>query len=118
MAYGQKVSALQEGIKISPENKISGTLHYVKNYTGFSHTDNNGNFLALHIDYSDDAEVKTTVIGGTTKDQKLPKGDHLLVTKVKDSSYQKIKLDITKDGQTESVTYDLSGLDLEPKSGV
>lgn len=115
-AYSKSVSDLQENISISRQNKISGRLKYVKGYTGFSSTDNDGNFLALKIEYPEDATVKITLIGGSTKDKAIPRGDHLLVTKVKDAATQKIKLDITKGDKTGSVTYDLSGLTLDPKS--
>lgn len=90
----------------------------MKDFTAFSPTDNNGNFLALKVDYPKGAEVKVTIIGGTTKDLKMPEDDHQLVVKVKDASSQKIKIDITTDGKTGSVTYDLSGLTLNPDEAV
>lgn len=71
--------------------------------------------MALKVGYPDDATVAVTVIGGSTKNLKIPKGDHQLVTKVKDASSQKIQLDVTKNGQTASTIYDLSGLTLEPE---
>lgn len=92
-------------------------MKYVTGYTGYSRTDNNGNFLALKVEYPEDAEVKVTIIGGNTKDKKIPKSDHQLVVKVKDQNTQKIKLDITKGGNTGSVTYDLSGLTLQQPGG-
>lgn len=113
-AYGKTVSELQSGIQISADNKISGTLYWVKNFTGYSPVDNSGNFLALKVDYPEEAETEVTIIGGTTKNLKMPKGDHQLVVKVKDAAAQKIQIGITTEGKTGSVTYDLSGLTLKP----
>ena len=109
-ALGKTVSELQTGVIIAGL-KISGTLHKQEEYPGFSKTDNSGHFLVLHVDYPEDAEVKFSVVGGTTKDKKM--GDHQLIVKVKDAASQKIKFDITKDGATSSATYDLSGLVLD-----
>lgn len=110
--YGVRVSELQSGITIK-DSKISGTLLYKKGYTGFDSKNGDGNFLALKVNYPDDAEVKTSVIGGTTKDKKLPAHDHLLVTKVANNK-QKIKLEITQGKYSDWVIYDLSGLTLNP----
>lgn len=70
----------------------------------------------LNIGYPDDATVKVTIVGGATKDMVIPRGDHQLVVKIKDAQKQKIKLDITRNGDTGSITYDLSGLVLEKPS--
>lgn len=115
-AYGKTVSELQEGIEIS-DGKISGTLHYVKGYTGFAPTDNDGNFIALKLEYPEDATMKCEVVNGTAGEKTIPKGDHSLVCKIADKDTQKIKLTIEKDGQSDSVTYDLSGLTLEEDDG-
>ena len=95
-ALGKTVSELQTGVIIAGL-KISGTLHKQEEYPGFSKTDNSGHFLVLKVDYPEDAEVKFSVVGGTTKDKKMGE----------------IKFDITKDGATSSATYDLSGLVLD-----
>lgn len=110
-AYDKPVSDLQKNIRIV-DNVVYGTLKYVEGYTGFSAEDNTGNFLALKVDYPEDATVKFTVEGGTTKDKEFPKGDHQLVVKVKDAKAQKIKLTITHKEKTGTITYDLSGLTL------
>ena len=111
-ALGVTVSELQTGVTITGE-KISGTLHRKDNFEAFSKTDNSGYFLALKVEYPEDADVQFTLIGGSTKDKKFPKGDHQLVVKIKDAASQKLKIDITKGGETGSVTYDLSGLQLD-----
>ena len=116
-ALGVTVSELQEGISITG-TKISGTLNYKKGFEAFDKTDNSGNFLVLKVEYPEDAEVKFTLEGGSTRDKKFPKGDHQLVVKVKDASSQKLKIDITKGGKTGSVTYDLSGLTLKPDGSI
>lgn len=108
------MSELQSGITISNSKTISGTLHYKTGFTAFDSKNSDGNFLALKVDYPDGADVKFTVIGGTTKDKKFPPGEHQLVVRVKDASSQKIKIDVTKDGSSTSTTYGLSGLKLEP----
>lgn len=109
------MSDLQSGITISKSGKISGTLHYKTGYTAFDPKNSDGNFLALKVGYPDGADVKFTVVGGTTKDKKFPPGDHQLVVRVKNAANQKIKIDVTKDGSSTSTTYDLSGLELEPE---
>lgn len=108
------MSELQSGISISNSRKISGTLHYKSGFTAFDPKNSDGNFLALKVNYPDDADAKFTVVGGVTKDKKLD-GDHQLVVKVKNAASQKIKIDVTKDGSSTSATYDLSGLTLEPE---
>lgn len=100
-------------------DKISGTLHYVKGYTEFSGVpaEQEGNYLALKVEYDEDTTVKTTLIGGTTKDKTLPKGDHLLVTRVTNKDTQSIKLVAEKAGsETTTTTYSLTGLTLESDS--
>lgn len=109
-ALGKTVSELQTGVTIAGLN-ISGTLHKQTGFTAFDPKNADGHFLVLHVDYPEDAEIKFSVVGGTTKDKKM--GDHQLIVKVKDAASQKIKFDITKDGATSSATYDLSGLVLD-----
>ena len=111
-ALGKTVSELQTGVTIAGLN-ISGTLHKQTGFTAFDPKNADGHFLVLHVDYPEDAEVKFTLEGGSTKDKKFPKNDHQLVVKIKDAASQKLKLDITRDGATGSVTYDLSGLVLD-----
>lgn len=111
-AYSVPVSELQKGISITG-NKISGTLMQKDNFTGFSKSDNSGYFLVLKVEYPEDAEVKFTLEGGSTKDKKFPKNDHQLVVKISSKDTQKLKIDITKGGKTGSITYDLTGLTLQ-----
>ena len=110
-AYNKPVKELQENIRII-DNVVYGTLKHVDEYPGFSAGDNTGNFLALKVDYPEDATVKVTVEGGATKDKEFSKGDHQLVVKVEDAKTQKIKLAITHKEKTGTITYDLSGLTL------
>lgn len=108
-AYGETVSNLQQNVQIDG-TKISGTLLHKEGYTGFSKTDNTGNFLALKVEYPENAEVKVTIVGGSTSGKKMT--DHQLVTKVANKE-QKIQLDVTQNGESGTVTYDLSGLELK-----
>ena len=108
---------MQDNISISEDCKISGTLHYVTGYDGFQKTDNDGNFLALKLEYPEDTTVKAEVVNGTSGVITIPKGDHQLVCRIKDKDTQQIKLTIEKGNKSSSVSYDLTNLTLEEKDG-
>lgn len=69
--FGKDSTDLQEDIAIS-DDKITGTLKYVTDYTGFSGNpaEQQGNYLAIHIEADDaDATIKAGINNLTTLDE-------------------------------------------------
>lgn len=98
-------------------NKITGTLHHVDNFTGFSSIpeEQSGNYLVTsYSPEPPEADVYVYKTNGTVGWKKLTKPDLTLVSRITDSKTQKLqvryKLD---DKESEIVEYDLSGLALE-----
>ena len=104
--YGKVVSDLQNNIQING-NKITGTLKYQSSYTGFSSNIElqSGNFIALHFDVDPAATVTVTVTKPTVLDE-----DRIVVLRIADKDTQSITVEATKDGQTTTKVYDISGL--------
>lgn len=95
---------------------VAGTLLYVSDYTEFNETPEKqaGNFLALSITNGTvGSALKTELVGGTDGDVKLD-GDTKAVFRVTNKDKQKINFTITKDGNTATKTYSLSGVTLTP----
>lgn len=90
--------------------KVTGTLKYVTGFTGFSNTaeEQEGNFLALNAG----ANEGSTVTASGTNETKID-GD-LVVIRVTDKT-KPLTITATKDGQSTSVEFDLSGLTLTAK---
>lgn len=114
---GKLAEELQEDIEVT-SNSISGTLHYVTGYTGFSSDPElqSGNYLALKFT---DLDPKATSIkvgvdpsyaGGLV--EILTDPDKNGVFKIHDTS-QKFVVEVTTPEQVERFEYDLSGLVLE-----
>lgn len=110
---GKELSDLQSGVSVGM-NDISGTVHYVTGYTGFSGdpAEQQGNYLALHIDSDEDTTITVELIGGTHGPITLD-SDRTLIVRLRNKQ-QKIKITVTKDGyDTITRTYTLAGLTLE-----
>ena len=99
------------------ENKISGMLKYVSGYTGFSSKaeEQSGHYIAMCYDPAPyDGEVHVTLLNGTVGERTLDE-DHIMVTRIKDPSTQKIQVRVTTDDtESDKFIYDISGLMLEP----
>lgn len=106
---GKLVSALQTGITVSSANKITGTLKYVTGYTQFSETasEQSGNYLALK--FSGNWDSATLAYNGNTI---ALDSDKNAVIRVADKT-KALTLTATRQGNTETVSYDLTGLTLE-----
>lgn len=91
---GKKASDLQENVEVV-DGVISGTLHYVTGYTGFSGkaSEQEGHYLVLHYAYEGADSIK---VNGVTLDSD---GLHILIMSKK---AKKIKIEII-DGE-ESIT--------------
>lgn len=99
------------------ETDITGTLHYVTEFTDFSSepTEQEGNYLALKFDYPESATATVEIVGGTKGPVTLDE-DKNWVGLIKSNSSQSIKVVATKSEESVEKIYTLTGLTLEPKS--
>lgn len=115
--FGKKTSELQEDIVVTG-NKITGTLHYVKDYTGFSGLpeEQKGHFLVMHyVPDPYEADVHVLKTSGTVGDKILSKPDLTMVSRITDKEHQKLEVYSELSGvKGEKTIYDISGLTLEP----
>ena len=111
--YGKTVADLQSDVAVG-DDAITGTLAYVSDYTGFSEdTDlQAGNFLALHFDVSPGASLAVTL----GEDSVDVDEDGIVVLRIADKDEQ-ITATATRGDETVTVTYGLTGLDLESAGG-
>ena len=114
--FGKTVDELQTGVNVSG-TKITGTLHYVTGYTGFSSIpgEQSGHYLVTHYQPTPaNADVMVYKTSGTVGWKTLDKPDLTLVSHITDKSTQKLQVKY-KLGDVESdvIEYDLSGLTLE-----
>ena len=95
-------------------NDISGTLHYVENYTEFSSIsgEQSGNYLALKVDAPEDSVITVEVINGTKGPVTLDE-DKNIVLLIADEDTQSVRVTVKKGTETESRTYSLKNLTLE-----
>lgn len=119
---GKTLSDLQSDVEITEdhisdtEDAITGTLHYVTGYTGFSGAaaEQSGHYLALHFELAEDTDNTVTVeiIGGTSGAVTLDP-DGLWIGLIKNTN-QKIKVTASAEGYpTVTKVYSLAGLTLE-----
>ena len=113
------MSELQAADVTVGESEITGTLHYVTGYTGFhgsDPTEQEGNFLALKVDASSIEDVTTVVelVGGTKGPVTLD-ADMNIVLHIQNKDTESVKVTVSKGGESETKTYGLSGLTLEPE---
>ena len=104
---------MQSNVEVD-DSEITGTLHYVTGYTGFSSetADQSGNYLALKFDYNDGATTTVEIVGGTKGAVTLDE-DKNWVGLIKDKSSQSIKVVSTMGEDTVTKTFGLTGLTLE-----
>lgn len=100
---GVSVSDLESNL-VFRDKAISGTLHYVDNYTGFSKepTLQKGNFLAIKVTTDPKAdEVSAELVGGNAGMKKLD-SDGVAIFRITNKDSQSVKI-LAKKGE-ESVT--------------
>ena len=117
-AYGKSISELQTGIVVS-DGAISGTLHYVENYTNFSSAidEQEGNYLVVKVEADPDATVKFHLVGGSKGEITLTPDDRQVVCRIRDKNSQSIRITAEKGGKRNVKNYSLTGLTLEAKAG-
>ena len=111
---GKYVTDLQEDVEIAG-GVITGTLHYVTEYTGFSGdpAEQEGNYLAVVCEASEGDTITAELIGGQHGPVTLDP-DGILIARITDPAAQKLRFTATGvDGTTETKEYSLSGLTLE-----
>lgn len=110
--FGKTVSDLQTGVTVS-DDAITGQLHYVTDYVGFSNVvaDQSGNYLAMKVSTNLGKDAVTTVelVGGTKGPVTLD-SDMNIVIRIKNPATQTIKVVANKGTETITKVYDLSGL--------
>lgn len=109
--FGKLVSDLQSNIAIG-SNAITGTLHYVTGYTGFSSNpaEQSGHYIALKATASEPATITAQVIGGTHGAVTLD-SDGEIVCRIA-SNAQSIRFIAKAQEETFSVEYALTNLAL------
>lgn len=109
---GKMASELQSEVRINDLDEIRGKLKYVTGYNGFEQGAE-GNFIGLHFDVEAGSTTTVEIIGGTSGPSTLDP-DGLYVGKIA-SKTQKIRVDTTKDGVSNTKIYSLKYITLEPK---
>lgn len=91
------------------DDSISGTLHYIDDYTEFSSDVSlqTGNYIVLHAETDvDGAQITATVTNQTVLDS-----DGIVILRIADKDSQNITFVASKDGyETATKTYSLTDL--------
>ena len=114
---GKVVTDMQENVEISG-NAITGTLHYLTDYTGFSGdpAEQEGNYLVVVCEASEGDTITAELIGGQHGAVTLDE-DGILIARITDPATQKLRFTATgTDGSAETQTFSLSGLTLEEEA--
>lgn len=107
---GMKVSSLQSNINVN-DDYISGTLHYVEDFTGFSNkeSEQRGNFLALQFEVESGATTTVELVGGKTGPVTLD-SDMNWVGRITNPDTQTIRVITSKNGGKVTKIYGLNRL--------
>ena len=111
---GKVVTDLQEDVAIA-DGAITGTLHYLDDYTGFSGdpAEQEGNYLVVVCEAQEGDTITATLTNGIHGPVTLDP-DGILIARITNPATQKLVFTATRaDGTTETQTFDLSGLVLE-----
>lgn len=112
--FGKELSDLQAGISFGTDS-VTGTLHYVEDYTGFSGDPElqEGNYLAMYVNCPDVEGVTYTV---TLSNPVELDEDQTIVLRIRDKSTQTITVVASKEGyESVTKTFSLTGLTCEEK---
>ena len=108
---------MQENIEISDDLKVTGTLKYVDDYTGFSGdpAEQVGNYIALDFSSQEADWIEVNLVGGLHPGWKKLDADGILITRITDQKTQYILVrgGYESGGFTSTLKIDLSGLELE-----
>ena len=115
--FGKTVSDLQSNVHVGA-SAITGTLHYLDDYTGFSSKveEQSGNYLAIHAADANADSVTVELVGGTKGPVTLD-SDGLIVLRIANKDTQSVKVTSYKNGVAKDVkTYSLTGLVVEAQA--
>ena len=106
---------MQSGVSVE-NHEISGTLHYVTGYTGFSGEAElqEGHYLALKIDTEDENDTITVeLVGGTVGHPVELDSDRNIVLHLGDIRKQRVRVVTTHNNVSTTETFYLNQLVLE-----
>ena len=109
---GKTASELQSEIRINDLDEIRGKLKYLASYPGFDQNAK-GNFIALKFETTTGATTTVELIGGEQQEPATLESNGIWVGQIT-SKKQKIRIDTTKDGVTNSKIYSLKYITLAP----
>lgn len=108
--FGKDASDLQENIVVG-SNYIAGTLKYVADYSSaFIGDEASGHYIVIKCEATEGATITVEVVGGLHGASTLDE-DGLIVCRIANIN-QKIKVVATKNGQSNTQIFSLTGLDL------
>ena len=111
--FGLHVDDLQSNVAVDKSSmKITGTLNYVTDYTGFSSNpeDQEGNYLVLHADDENADKVVVEILGGTKGPVELD-SDRTIVLLIRNKDTQSVKVtSYLNDEVKETGTFSLKDL--------
>jgi len=113
---GKDLDELQSNVKVG-RRSVSGTLHYVTGYTGFSSKteEQSGHYVAIHAD-SDDATTITAKMYPSGMEVELD-SDRTIIIRVTNINNQRVTFTASKEGSAPvSKTFSFTGLNLEKQS--
>lgn len=109
--YDKTASELQSDIMVG-DDAITGTLKTVEGYAAFGAGEQDGHFLALSLDADgDEVEITTELVGGVHGEVAV--NDGFCVYRITNKNTQSVRVTFTKDDESVTKTYSLSGLILE-----
>lgn len=116
---GQTVAGLESNL-VFRDKAISGTLHYVENYTGFSKEPSlqSGNFLAVKVTTNPTADsVTMELVGGSGGGAKTLDETGVVVVRITNKDAQTLKFVATKGTDSVTKVYALNELVCETSVG-
>lgn len=116
---GQTVDALESNL-VFRDKAISGTLHYVKNYTGFSSepSQQSGNFIAVKVATDPTADsITMELVGGSGTGPKALDSTGVVIARITNKDAQSMKFVATKGADTVTKIYALNELVCETSVG-
>lgn len=111
--FGKSVTDLQTGVSVG-NAAITGTLHNITGYTGFSSKteQQSGHYLAIHASSEDADSITVELVGGTSGPVTLDE-DGIIVLLIADKDTQSVRVIATKGSATKTLNYSLTGVTLE-----
>lgn len=107
--FGKSVIDLQENVSVSG-NKITGSLKYVTDYTGFDPSNpelQSGNYLVLKCVAEGSDKITVTVTNPSVLDE-----DGIIVLRIADKDTQTVTVKAEKDGKSVTKVYSLTDLEV------